>query len=146
MSTAATVLAVLVGAHIIVKPMFFMLPYKRRRAALDKAYGDKVRATAKSDAALLIVVAVLVFVLFVAGVKPVSFLIGLWVGGTLIQLYFHQFHEPLTPDREPPPPAGPIKIMSYAIEARPWRPWIEIVMLIVLVVAAFIAMGIGAGM
>ena len=145
MVTAAPVLAVLAGAHILGKLTFFMLPYHRRRAALDKAYGDKLKATAKSDAASLILAAVLVLVLFVAGVKPVSFLIGLWVGATLIQLYFHQFYEPLTHEQQPPPPAGPIKVMSYAIEARPWRPWIEIVMLSVLVAAAFVAMGIGAG-
>lgn len=146
MTTAATVLAVLAGAHILGKLTFFMLPYQRRRAALDKAYAGEVRATAKSDAASLVLAAGLVLVLFIAGVKPVSFLIGLWVGATLIQLYFHQFYEPLTREQEPPPPAGPIKVMSYAIEARPWRPWVEIVMLIVLVVAAFVAMGIGAGM
>ncbi len=88
----------------------------------------------------------MVIVLFLAGVKPVSFLIGLWVGATLIQLYFHQFHQPLTREQEPPPPAGPIKVMSYAIEARPWRPWPEILMLVALVAAAFVAMGSGAGM
>ncbi|OBI45409.1 hypothetical protein A5706_31530 [Mycobacterium sp. E796] len=140
-------LAVLAGVHILGKLTFFMLPYRRRRAALDKAYdGGKLRATATSDVASLILATGLVVVLFIAGVKPVSFLIGLWVGATLIQLYFHQFYEPLTTEQQPPPPAGPIKIMSYAIEARPWRPWVEIVGLIVLVVAAFVAMGFGAGM
>ncbi|OBI11516.1 hypothetical protein [Mycobacterium sp. E2497] len=145
MTIAATVLAVLAGVHILAKFTFFMLPYRRRRAALDKAYGGKVRATAKSDAASLILAAAMVIVLFLAGVKPVSFLIGLWVGATLIQLYFHQFYEPLTREQEPPSPAGPIKVMSYAIEARPWRPWPEIVMLAALVVAAFVAMGFGGG-
>ena len=30
------------------------------------------------------------------GVEAVSFLGGLWIGATLIQLYFHQFHRPVS--------------------------------------------------
>lgn len=145
MDTVATVLAVVVGAHVLLKFTFFLLSYDRRRTALDKAYAcGKLTATAVPDAVSFAFCVVLVVVLFVAGVSAVSFLIGLWVGATLIQLYFHRFWQQMDPDKEPPPPAGPIKIMSYAIEARPWKPWPEIVALCVLVVAGLVALASGA--
>jgi hypothetical protein len=56
-----------------------------------------------------------------------------------IQLCFHQFYEPLTPEQQRPTPAGPFKIMSCPIKAGPWRGWIEIVP----VIAAFVATSIG---
>ncbi|MGI8760387.1 MAG: hypothetical protein ACR2LF_03605 [Jatrophihabitantaceae bacterium] len=85
----------------------------------------------------LLIVAAVAVVLFVAGVQVPSFLIGLWCGATLIQLYFHEFHDPLTRDTAPPEPAGPIKTMSYAIQASPWQPWRELAVITGLVVAAF---------
>ena len=68
------------------------------------------------------------------GVDSVSFLGGLWVGATLIQLYFHQFHRPVSPERAAPPQSSPLKEMSYAIQDAPWRPWPQLLMLTVLVV------------
>jgi hypothetical protein len=145
MHTGAMVLAALVGAHVLIKFTFFLLPYQRRRAALDKSYGgSKLTATATTDAVSFGFCAVLVAVVFIDGVSAVSFLIGLWVGATMIQLYFHRFWQQLDPDKEPPPPAGPIKLMSYAIEARPWKPWPEIAALCILVVAGLIALATGA--
>lgn len=143
MKTTVTVLAVLLGAHVLVKFAFFTLPYRRRRAALDRAYGNDLSATATSDRVSLVVVAALAIILFLAGVNAGSFLIGLWIGATLIQLYFHRFHEPLAPRQAPAPPAGPIKLMSYAIQATPWRPWPEIAALTILIVASFIALATG---
>lgn len=141
----ATVLAVLVGVHVLLKFTFFLLSYRRRRAALDKAYaGGKLTATAASDAVLFAFCAVLVIVLFIADIHAISFLIGLWVGATLIQLYFHRYWQQLAPEREPPPPVGPIKLMSYAIEARPWKAWPEIAALCVLVIAGLVALAVGA--
>ena len=140
MHTIATVLAVVFGLHILLKFAFFTQPYRQRRAQLDKAYGDRLSATHSSDLVLLTVTGGLAVVLFVAGVDPTSFLIGLWVGATLIQLYFHQFHEPLSADATPRAPAGPIKVMSYAIQASPWRPWPEIALLSILVVASLVAL------
>jgi hypothetical protein len=145
LDTVATILAVVFGAHILLKFTFFLMPYRRRRAALDKSYGGgKLHATGTSDVALLVICAVLVAVLFAAGVSAVSFLIGLWVGATLIQLYFHNYWQRLDPEREPPPPAGPIKWVSYAIQDRPWKPWPEIAALYILVIAAFVALANGA--
>ena len=140
MGTAAVVVAVVLGAHALIKFAFFMLPYRRRRADLDRAYRGRLSATRVSDRVSLLVVVAVAVVVFVAGVQVPSFLIGLWCGATLIQLYFHEFHEPLTPDAAPPGPAGPIKTMSYAIQASPWRPWRELAVYTGLVVAAFIAL------
>ncbi len=140
METAAVVVAVVLGLHILVKFSFFVLPYRRRRADLDRAYGDRLSATRVSDLVSLLVVIVVAVVLFVAGVHVPSFIIGLWCGATLIQLYFHEFHDPLTCDTAPTEPAGPIKTMSYAIQASPWRPWRELALVSGLVVAGFVAL------
>lgn len=59
---------------------------------------------------------------------------GLWIRATLIQLYFHRFHEPVAADRAAPPQTSPLKEMSYAIQASPWHPWPEMAVLAVLVV------------
>jgi hypothetical protein len=72
--------------------------------------------------------------LFWRGVEAVSFLGGLWIGATLIQLYFHQFHRPVPPQRAAPPQTSPLKEMSYAIQDAPWRPWPQLLTLTVLVV------------
>jgi Zn-dependent protease with chaperone function len=68
------------------------------------------------------------------GVEAVSFLGGLWIGATLIQLYFHRYHEPVAPERAAPPETSPLKEMSYAIQASPWRPWPQMLVLAILVV------------
>ncbi|MBV8957087.1 MAG: hypothetical protein JO153_10950 [Solirubrobacterales bacterium] len=143
MRTAATILAWSMGVHVLVKFTFFALPYARRRAALDRAYSNQLSATAASDRVLLLIVVVLAVILFLAGVNAVSFLTGLWIGATLIQTYFHRYDEPLAPGQAPLPPAGPIKLMSYAIQADPWRPWPQIAALTVLILASFVALVTG---
>jgi hypothetical protein len=45
LNTITTVLVGLLGVHALAKFVFFALPYRRRRAALDKSYGDKPSAT-----------------------------------------------------------------------------------------------------
>lgn len=140
MKTVVTVLAWSVGVHILVKFAFFAMPYRRRRAALDRAYRNRLSATASSDRVLLLMVTVLAVILFLAGVQAVSFLIGIWIGATLIQTYFHRYGVPLAPEHAPTPPAGPIKLMSYAIQASPWRPWPQITALTMLILASFIAL------
>ncbi len=134
LNTIAAVVVVVLGLHIIIKFAFFTLPYRRRRALLDKQYGDKPSATTTSDRVLMaFTVAVGALVLW-RGVDSVSFLGGLWVGATLIQLYFHQFHRPVPPERAAPPQTSPLKEMSYAIQDAPWRPWPQLLTLTVLVV------------
>jgi hypothetical protein len=115
---------------------FFAAPYCKRRAALDKAYASKTSATALADSISLAVVAILAVLLFRRGADPVSLIFGLWIGATLIQIYFHRFHAPLEKNVEPPPPISPIKMMSYAIQASPWRAWRELVLFALIVLAA----------
>lgn len=117
----------------LVKPVFFaVLPYAKRRAMLDRAYAGRRSATGTSDPVFLVFCLVLVALLAWRGSEPVSFLTGLLVGATLIQIYFHRFSEPLANDEAPPPPLSPIKTMSYAIQAAPGRGWIELAIIIAL--------------
>ena len=134
LNTIAAVVVVVLGVHIITKFAFFALPYRRRRALLDKQYGDKPSATTTSDRVLMAVAVAVAALVLWRGVDSVSFLGGLWVGATLIQLYFHQFHRPVTPERAAPPQSSPLKEMSYAIQDAPWRPWPQLLTLTVLVV------------
>ncbi|MGA9374544.1 MAG: hypothetical protein WBV64_05865 [Mycobacterium sp.] len=133
LDTLTTVVVALLGVHIVAKFAFFALPYRRRRVALDKSYGDKPSATATSDWILLGFTVVLSALLLWRGVEAISFLGGLWIGATLIQLYFHRFHHPVPPEQAAPPQTSPLKEMSYAIQAAPWRPWPQMLILLVLV-------------
>lgn len=134
LNTIATVVVVVLGIHVITKFAFFALPYRRRRALLDKQYGDKASATTTSDRVLMVFTVMVAALLLWRGVEAVSFLGGLWIGATLIQLYFHQFHRPVPPQRAAPPQTSPLKEMSYAIQDAPWRPWPQLLTLAVLVV------------
>ena len=138
LNTITTVLVVVLGVHILLKFAFFALPYRRRRAELDKQYGEKPSATSTSDRVSMALTVVIAAVLLWRGVEAVSFLGGLWIRATLIQLYFHQFHRPVPPDRAAPPQTSPLKEMSYAIQDAPWRPWPQMVALAVLVVFSFV--------
>jgi multisubunit Na+/H+ antiporter MnhB subunit len=140
LNTIATVIAIVLGVHVIAKFAFFLLPYARRRAALDKQYGDKPSATTVSDRYLLAFTVVVAAVFVWRGVEGVSFIAGLWIGATLIQLYFHTYHYPVAPDRAAPPQASPLKQMSYAIQDAPWRTWPQMLTLAALVVAGFVAL------
>lgn len=133
-SQILTVLLVLFSLHTLLKfAVFFFLPYRTRRRALDRAYSGSASATKVSDIFLLCVCLVLLGLLFATGADHVSFITGLLVGATLIQLYFHRFSEPLTDEQSPAPPLSPIKIMSYAIQAQPARPWRELLLFAALV-------------
>jgi hypothetical protein len=134
LNTVTTVVVILLGVHVVAKFAFFALPYAKRRAALDRSYGEKPSATTTSDWVTLGFTIALCGLLMWRGVEAVSFLGGLWIGATLIQLYFHRFHEPVPADRSAPPRTSPLKEMSYAIQASPWRPWPEMAVLAVLVV------------
>jgi hypothetical protein len=133
LNVITTVLVGLLGVHALAKFVFFALPYRRRRAALDKSYGDKPSATTTSDTVMVLFTIALTGLLLWRGVEAVSFLGGVWIGATLIQLYFHEFHAPVTQDRAAPPVVSPIKSMSYAIQDSPWRPWRELLTLTVVI-------------
>jgi hypothetical protein len=138
LNTIATVVVVALGLHIVTKFAFFALPYRRRRALLDKQYGDKPSATTTSDWVLMGFTVAVAALLLWRGVQAVSFLGGVWIGATLIQLHFHQFHRPVPPERAAPPQTSPLKEMSYAIQDAPWRPWPQLLALTALVVLSLV--------
>ena len=61
----------------------------------------------------------MVVFLFATHADAYSFLTGLFVGMSVIQVYFHRFIQPLPPDRMPESPILPVKLVSYAIQAKP---------------------------
>jgi hypothetical protein len=134
---AATVL--LASAYSLLKFTFFALPYRRRRAALDKSYEGRVHATGTADSVLLLIALALAAALLATGGEPLSFLGGLFVGATLIQLFFHAFYAPVPASREAPEPRSPLKCMSYAIQDRPQRAWKEM-MVYAGIVAAYLSL------
>jgi hypothetical protein len=139
LAIAIDILAALLGVHALIKfTVFFVIPYAARRRALDKAYGDRPTATKTADAVLLALTVVIAGLVIWRGLEATSFLAGLWIGATLIQLYFHRFHEPLPPEVAPPPVVSPIKLMSYAIQAAPRRPWPEMLVMATLIVFALV--------
>lgn len=92
----ARVLAILVAiysVHALAKRGFFLLSYRSRRKALERADAGKAIATKTADAVLLVFAIVLAGLLGIRGADPVSFLTGLLVGMSLIQLYFHRSTE-----------------------------------------------------
>jgi hypothetical protein len=128
--------------------VFFFVKYDRRRKLLDSSYNGKTSATKVQDIFLLFMALILLGLLFVSGgMEYISFITGLFVGMLLIQLYFHSFSKPLTPDESPEPPLSPIKLMSYAIEANPGRAWKELIILtIILVWAIYVLLTKGFGL
>lgn len=139
-----TGLLILFSLYALLKfGFFFLLDYGRRRSALDRAYRGKASATKTTDLALLGFVVLLVVLLLFRGTDHVSFLTGLLVGMTLIQLYFHQFSTPLPDHEAPAAPTSPIKLMSYAIQAKPARPWKELLLIAALLIWSVAAIAVG---
>ncbi len=128
------VLAVLFLHTLLKFAFFFVLSYGTRRKMLDRSYGDKTSATKKSDYVLLIVAFVPVVLLYISGTTEyLSFAAGLYLGMTLIQVYFHAFSTSLPSDKAPQAPVSPIKMMSYAIQENPAKPWPELVLISILI-------------
>ncbi len=134
--TAITAFVSLFGLYALIKfTFFFVLSYGTRRKLLDKAYAGRSYATGGSDVALLAVTIAMSIALLVRSAEPITFLGGLLAGGTLIQLYFHAFHAPVSREHDAPEPRSPLKVMSYAIQAAPWRSWKELLTYAALVMA-----------
>ena len=133
-STILKVLMTLFVVQALIKfYVFFFLKYDVRRKQLDKSYGNTTSATKYFDNIILVVLAALITLLFVSkNMEYLSFITGLYVGATLIQVYFHRFPDPLPDDKAPAPPISPIKMMSYGIQAFPKKPWKELLFLTVI--------------
>src|ERR1700758_5351281 len=54
LNTVTIVLVAALGVHALLKFVFFALPYRRRRAALDKSYRDKPSAATTTDTVVLV--------------------------------------------------------------------------------------------
>lgn len=121
----------LFSVHALIKfVVFFAVPYPTRRRALDKAYADRTSATKTSDTVMIVVCLCLVLLLAASvQMSGISFAVGLLVGMTLIQVYFHRFSKPLEPSRAPGQPVSPIKMMSYAIQEEPGRAARELIVM-----------------
>ena len=130
-STVLKVLMTLFLVQILIKVyFFFFVDYAIRRKQLDKTYVNKRSATKFFDNGILVILALLIVLLFTsANMEYLSFITGVYIGATLIQVYFHRFSEPLPDDKAPEAPVSPIKILSYAIQAFPKKPWKELLFL-----------------
>ncbi len=129
-------IALLMLQTLVKFAVFFTLGYHTRRKMLDSQYGSKASATKTSDLVLLAVVVVLLVLLFGSRhAEYLSFAVGLWVGMTLIQTYFHEFSTPLLPhELTNDGNISPIKMMSYAIQANPEKPWKQLAIITFLAV------------
>jgi|SRR5579859_59646 len=138
------VLLSIYGAYALLKFFdFFFVGYERRMVGIRAAYEGDGRVLRVFDHVMLVFCCALVGLLVLARVHALSFVTGLLVGMTLIQVYFHRFNQPLTEGKAPPQPVSAIKLMSWSIQAAPGLAWRELglmtVMLIVGVLALWLA-------
>lgn len=137
LTTILKVLLSMYSLYALVKFFdFFYTSYGRRIAGIKSAYEDGGRTIKIFDAVMLSFMLVLLTLLYVTGVEYLSFVTGLLVGMTLIQVYFHRFNQLLPPDRAPEAPVSAIKLMSYAIQADPSLAWRELTVITVLLLWA----------
>jgi hypothetical protein len=117
-------LALYVIQALLKMAVHFFVPYQTRRKRIDAIYAG--RQMALYDDIVLLLMLMFVGLLVVAGSPAyLSFITGLVVGMTLIQVYFHRFSAPPPPQQTPAPPVTPIKLMLYAIQASPRQAWRE---------------------
>ena len=114
---------------------FFFRDDEAKMKGLEAVYvrggGSVVKAF---DKMILVFMLILLALLFTSGVEYVSFTTGLLVGMTIIQVYFHEFSDPLPPDKSPQPPITALKMLSYSIQANPGKAWKELVFMALLFV------------
>src|SRR5437868_11576000 len=103
----------------------FVRPDVVKLKGLERAYRPGSRIISTFDTVMLVFMIVVVAVAFSVGVDYLSFVAGLLVGMTLIQIFFHRFAQPVRPELAPEPPITPLKLMSYAIQAAPAKAWRE---------------------
>ena len=116
--------------------VWFLVPYETRIRRIASYYDRDGRIISLYDSITLIIMVALVILLMLTEMHYLSFISGLVVGMLTIQVFFHRFSKPLTPDRMPESPTQPRKIMSYAIQANPRLAWREIVFMTILFVWA----------
>ncbi|GAA1533664.1 hypothetical protein GCM10009678_14970 [Actinomadura kijaniata] len=135
MEPALKILLVLYCVQALVRfAIHFLLPYDKRIRQMERNYAKDHKVIAVYDDVTLVVQILLVALLFATGAHHLSFLTGLFVGMSLIQVYFHRFIHPLPEDRAPRSPFPPVKLMSFAIQARPGLAWREYALMAVVAV------------
>lgn len=126
MKLALEILLILYCVQALAKfAIHFLLPYDKRIRQMARNYAKDHKVIAVYDNITLLVQVVLVALLFATDMQYLSFLTGLFVGMSLVQVYFHRFIRPLPADKMPESPLPPIKLMSYAIQAQPSLAWRE---------------------
>jgi hypothetical protein len=134
MSMALKVLLTLYILYALLKFFeFFFRDEETKRKGLYTVYvkgnGKVVRIF---DNVILVFILILVALLFASGVEYLNFTTGLLVGMTIIQVYFHQFSDPLPPEKSPEPPITALKMLSYSVQANPGKAWRELVLMTLL--------------
>lgn len=136
------ILKVLAGLYILQSlakfVVHFVVKYDARRKRIDAAY--KREAVGVYDDVVLLLCVALVVLLVISGIQYLSFVIGMLVGMTLIQTYFHRFSRVVPEEKAPPTPYSPIKLMSYAIQADPRLALREYLLMTVLLIGSFVAL------
>jgi hypothetical protein len=133
MTLAITILLILFCVQGLAKfVVWALVPYDKRIQRIASYYAKDSRVIRRFDTITLLVIVALVVALFATHVEHLSFTTGLIVGMTTIQTFFHRFNQPLPVNRAPEPPASPIKLMSFAIQAKPVLAWREIAAMTVL--------------
>ncbi len=126
MRVALTVLLTLYCLQSLAKSaIHFLVPYDKRIRRMAANYRQDHRLISRYDTITLVVQIAMVALLFATHADAYSFLTGLFVGMSLIQVYLHRFIQPLPPDKMPESPMLPVKLVSYAIQARPALAWRE---------------------
>ena len=112
---------------------FFFRSEEAKMKGLEAVYvrGDG-RVVKAFDRIILAFMPILLALLFTSGVEYLSFTTGLLVGMSIIQVYFHQFSDPLPPEKSPQPPITALKMLSYSIQANPGKAWKELAFMTVL--------------
>lgn len=143
-STALKILLAIYICYALLKFFeFFFRDERAKQKGLHAVYVEgNGRIVRIFDRVLLVFSLLLLVLLFSGGVEYVSFTTGLLVGMTVIQVYFHEFSEPLPPEKSPPPPITALKMMSYSIQANPGRAWKELLFMTVLFVWALFMLAI----
>ena len=130
MSTALIILLIAFCLQGLVKfAVGFFVPYSTRIRRIASYYDRDGRIISIYDSVTLVIIGVLVILLFLTDMHDISFITGLVSGMLIIQVFFHRFSKPLTPDQAPESPPPPRKLMSYAIQAKPTLAWREIVLM-----------------
>ena len=121
----------------------FLLPYDKRIRQMERNYAKDHKIIARYDDIALVVQLIMVALLFATTMQYLSFLTGLFVGMSLIQLYFHRFIHPLPKDKMPESPYPPVKLMSFAIQAQPDLAWREYLLIAVAAIWGLYALTAG---